>query len=453
MSANWREAPPAPAQIRPFTFPLVTRRALDNGITLLHARQGRIPVAAVRVVIAAGAGIEPAEQAGLARLVASTLDAGTDRHDGPQLAWEFERLGVELETEAGWDAITLAATVPLTRIEPTVALIAEVARRAVFGEREVERVRGEQLAQILQRKSEPRALADDSALRFIFADGTRYAAPLVGSRPSVAALGREDVVGFHDAVFAAHNVALVIAGDLDLEAATDLAGRYFGDWQGEGVPPLLPHVRPRTRSTDVHIVRRTGAVQSELRVGHVGVARSHPDHVPLIVMNSILGGMFTSRLNLNLRERHGFTYGVRSGFGFRRAGGTFIIATAVAADVTARAVEEALGEFHRMHAEGPLPDEVAAARDYMAGVMPLVLQTSGEVADALTRLFMYDLPNDWHARHREALLSVPAEEVARVAHQHLHPEQAAIVVVGDPDRITADLQALGIGDVQVHEAE
>jgi zinc protease len=445
--------PPEPGAVRPFSFPRVTRLQLDNGLTVLHARHGTLPVVALRLVIAAGAATEPVEQAGLAKLTASTLDAGTDRHDGPGLAWAFEMLGVELETGATWDAIGLEANVPASRLDSALALMAEVARRAAFAEAEVARVRGEQLAQILQRRAEPRALADDSAVRFIFADGTRYARPLVGASSTVESLGREDLAGFHDALFAPPNTALIIVGDLDADAAAKAAATHLSDWDGAGVPPVLVPVAKRSGSSQVHVVHRAGAVQSELRVGHVGVHRGHPDHVPLLVMNALLGGMFTSRLNLNLRERHGFTYGVRTAFGFRRAGGTFVTATAVATDVTTRALEEILGELQRIHTDGATADEVAVARDYLAGVMPLELQTAGEVADALSDLFVHDLPDDWHRRHREALGAVPVDEVARVAQQHLHPDAVAIVVVGDADKVSQDLATLGRGPVESHEAD
>jgi predicted Zn-dependent peptidase len=158
--------------------------------------------------------------------------------------------------------------------------------------------------------------------------------------------------------------------------------------------------------------------------------------------------MFTSRLNLNLREKHGFTYGVRSAFGFRKTGGAFVTSTAVSTDVTARAVEELMGEIVRMQQDGATAQEVATARDYMTGVMPLVLQTAGEVADALMELFIHGLPDDWHARHRAAIAAVRADEIARVAGEHLHPAAAAIVVAGDAGGIVEDLNGLGIAPVQ-----
>ena len=449
----WREQPPAPAPVRPYAFPRVTRMLLDNGLTVLHARQGELPLVALRVVVRAGAAAEGIERAGLAQLTASALDAGTELHDGPALAWELERIGIELETEAGWDQIALGATVPSSRLDPALGLLAEIARRAAFAEPDVERMRGEQLGQILLRRTEPRALADDSALRFIFAEDTRYARPLVGSTPSVETLGAVDVTGFRDALFAPANAAVVVVGGLDPDAARVAVQHHFGDWAAAGATPPQPAVRPRAGEERVHVVHRAQAVQSEIRVGQTGVERAHPDHVPLLVMNAILGGMFTSRLNLNLRERHGFTYGVRSGFGFRRTGGTFLTATAVATDVTVRAVEEVLAELARMHDDGATDDEVAAARDYLSGVMPLKLQTAGAVADALTELFVHDLPDDWHQLHREDVAAVPPAEVTRVAREHLAPDAATIVVVGDAEPIRAGLEALGRGTVLVHAPE
>ncbi len=446
----WRASPPGPGPVRPYEFPRVTRLRLDNGLTVLHARHGDLPLVAVRVVVKAGAASESWDRAGLARLLASSLDTGTERYDGPGLAWELERLGIELETDAGWDAVGIDATVPYARLDPAVALLAEIARRPTFPGAEVLRVRNEQLGQILLRRTEPRALADDSVLRFVFEQGTRYARPLIGSAESVDPMTPRELLAFHDA-FAPDTCAIILAGNLDVAEAGSVAERHFGDWSGTGADLPDPDVRPGSDAGKVHIVARPEAVQSEIRVGHPGVPRGHPDHVPLLVMNAILGGMFTSRLNLNLRERHGFTYGVRTGFGFRRVGGTFLTSTAVATDVTGRAVEEILNELETMHADGASQDEVAIARDYLAGVMPLELQTAGAVADALTELFVHDLPDDWHRRHREALAAVEVGEVARVAHEHLDPAGATIVVIGDPDSIGDRLESAGRGPALIHE--
>ena len=188
-------------------------------------------------------------------------------------------------------------------------------------------------------------------------------------------------------------------------------------------------------------------------MGDVGLERSHRDYFPVQVMNSLLGGAFTSRLNMSLRERHGFTYGVRSGFGFRRRPGPFIIQTAVATDVTTRAIEETLREVHRLRDEAAPADEVAAARDYLAGTLPLELQTTEQLAARLADLVIYDLPDDYFDRYRERILAVTPAEVQRVAREHLRPERLAIVVVGDAEAIVPALETLGVGPVHVQAAE
>jgi zinc protease len=444
---------PLPDAPLPFTFPSVSRTALAGGLSVLTSRLGKLPIVAVRVVLRGGAAADPQQAEGLARLTAAALDTGTDRQDGPTLAWELERIGIELDISAQWDAIVMQASVPAERLDPALELLSAIAQRASFPPDDVERVRAEQLAEILQRRAEPRALADDAAARFIFAEGSRYARPLIGTREAIERLDRADVTAFHRNFFVPSSAAVVLAGAIDEERARELVLAHFGRWAGADAQPPSLLVAPRSAECRIEVVDRPAAVQSEIRAGHMGVSRSHPDVVPLLVMNTILGGAFTSRLNLNLRERHGFTYGVRSGFGFRRKGGSFVIATAVGTEVTHAAVQEIAGEVRRMHEHGATEEEVIDARDYMTGVMPLELQTAEQVADQLVLLFVHDLPEDWHRRHRQEIAAVPAAEVARAAAAHLRPGSLVLTVVGPAATIADPLAALGLGSVQVHEVD
>ena len=209
---------------------------------------------------------------------------------------------------------------------------------------------------------------------------------------------------------------------------------------------------PRPTRTTIFLVDRPSAVQSELRIGHVGLPRHHDDYYALLVMNALLGGAFTSRLNLSLREKHGFTYGVRSAFAFRRAAGPFVIQTAVASDVTARAVQEAMRELHSLRDEGVTEEEVRAARDYIAGTLPLEMQTTEHLAVKVADLFTFGLPTDYFENYRERIRKVSREDVMRVAKEHLHLDRLAIVVVGNAAAIENELRELGIGEVVVHEA-
>lgn len=449
-----RTVPPGSASIRPFVFPQVHRALLDNGLTVVSARHGHLPLVTARLVIDAGAAREAARSAGLARLAASALDTGTADRDAATLAWDLERLGLELDTDASWDAIGVEVTTPATRLEPALALLAEIARTAGFPEPEVERLRDAQLAELLQRSKEPRALASDAAVQLIFGPDALYGRPVVGTTATVRTLTRDDTVAFHREHVTPATTSLLLIGDIDDAHAAELARRYFGDWRTTESPVAGPGstaAAPR-RETTVFAVDRPDAVQSEIRVGHVAVARDHPDYFPLLVTNTLLGGAFTSRLNLSLRERHGFTYGVRSGFVFRRLPGPFIIETAVGTDVTARAVEEIMRELKLIRTDGATEDEVDSARRYLSGVMPLQLQTTEQLAARLADLVVYDLPDDYFQTYAARIEAVTRDDVNRVAREHLHIDGLTIVVAGNTDAVSDGLRALEIGPVVPHAA-
>jgi len=448
-----RSQPPAPSSIRPFRFPRIERRSLANGLRILSARNGDLPLVTAELVLDAGAAAEPSDTAGLALLVADALETGTHERTADQLAWDLEHLGVELEASAGWDAATVRMSVPRERLEPAMDLFAAIIRGAAFPEREFERLRQQQLATILQRRKEPRALAADEAVRFIFPADVPYARPIVGTRHTVERIDRDDAERFYAARFRPAAAALVLVGDLDADTALAHAERVFGEWNGERPAPVDFDVRPAVERTTVFVVDRPGAVQSEIRIGRVGVARHHPDFFALLVMNTILGGAFTSRLNMSLRERHGFTYGARSGFAFRRKPGPFIVQAAVATDVTARAVEEALREMRLLCEEGAGDDEVAAARDYLTGILPLELQTNEQIAARFADLFVYDLPDDYFQHYRDQIARVSPDDVLRVARDQLRLDELAIVIVGDAGAVTPALRDLGVGPVEVHAVE
>lgn len=448
-----RTRAPEPGPVRPFDFPRVDRIRLDGPETpaLLTARHGDVPLVTAEVVVEGGAAAESGGKAGIARLTSAALEAGTEAHDEEELAWELESLGVELDTAASWDAATVGITVHVDRLDPALALLAEIVRRPAFPADSVERIRDEQLADILQRTKEPRALASDAAARFIFSREVPYARPLLGSAETVRALGPADLHAFHKARYAAGSAAIILTGALHRTQAREVVDRHFGDWRGAPAPATEFQVEPRSRETRVFIVHRPGAVQSEIRMGHVGVGRHHEDYFPLLVMNTILGGAFTSRLNMSLREKHGFTYGARSAFAFRRQPGPFTVNVAVASGVTARAIEVALEEIEQLRADGPTAEELDSARDYLRGIMPLKLQTTSQVASRLSELVVFGLPDDYFDRTRERIAAVARDDVHRVARDNVRTDQLAVVVVGDAEQIEAPLQALELGPVEVHE--
>lgn len=445
-----RSQAPAPADVRDFSFPRVMREALPNGLGLFTVPHGTLPVVTFQLMAHAGAEHDTPETAGLAYLVARALEAGTRTRSADRLAWDFEKLGAELDIDVLWDYAALSVTAPADRAEAAMALLAEVVLDPAFKAEEIERLKHEQLAELLQRESEPRALANDQAVGFIFAPESPYHRPLYGVRQSVRELDADSVRNSYRDFWRPANAALLGVGALQPEEFTELAARHFDQWSG-GATTLTPLVAPAAAGARVHLVHREGSVQSEIRVGHVGVPRRHPDYYALVIANSILGGAFTSRLNMNLREKHGFTYGVRSGFAFRKAPGPFLIQTAVATDVTARAVQEIWNETAGLLKDGPTQDELDAARDYLSGTVPLELQTTEQIADRAGEIFVFDLPVDYFALYRDELRRVTAEQALHAARTHIKPEEFVLTIIGDAHALESEIAALDLGPLQVHE--
>jgi zinc protease len=445
-----RSRPPEPAAIRTFQFPQVRSEVLSGGITLLSARHGDLPIVTVRAVIDAGAAVERPGEEGLAWLTAHALLGGTAQHTGDALAWELEKLGAQVEPWTTWDSLNVELTTRADRMADAMLLLAEIVRTPAFPRHEVERLRNEQLAEILRRSTEPRGLADDAAARCIFAENATYGRPLVGSARVVRHLGRDAAEALHRRRFTPHGTAIVVVGDVDPDHVRREVERAFGDWTGAPADAPATLTTPRVDRTTVFLVDRPSAVQSELRIGHVGVPRHHPDYYALLVLNTLLGGAFTSRLNMSLREKHGFTYGVRSGFAFRRAAGPFIIQTAVASDVTARAVEETLRVLRDVHDNGVTDEEVRAARDYIAGTLPLEMQTTEHLAARIADLHTFALPTDYFESYREQIGAVTATHVVEAARTHLQLDRLSIVVVGSAADIRDELAGLGY-DIVPHD--
>lgn len=448
-----RSQPPKKGETRPFDFPEITRRTLSNGLPVYHAPSEGFGVVTMTVLVDAGGVHDGEGRAGLSTLAASLLESGAGDRSAAEIAEELERLGLQLGTGSAWDAVQVELTGLTATLEHGSEVLADLVRRPAFPEQEVERIRNEQIAGILQRRSEPRGLANELAGRFIYADSSPFARPLGGTRESVEGLTRSDVERFHADRFAAGDTAVVVAGDITAEDALDLAERRFGDWGGAPAAEGAISTEGRFDATRVIIVDRPGAVQSELRVGHVGVARDAEDYFPLIVMNAILGGAFSSRLNMSLRERHGFTYGVSSSFVMRRKAGPFLISTAVQTEVTARALEETFAELRGIRASAVERAEIVDARNYLAGTFPLRLQTTAGLASRLAELAVHRLPLDYFDSYRERIMEVTEEDVLRVATQHLRPDQATVVVVGDARAVRPGIEALGLGAVTVVDAE
>ena len=454
MSATTAFPPrPEPGPPRPYSFPQFERRHLGNGMTLIVAPTHKLPVVSVIAVIEAGAVCDPVGREGLAALTAAMLPEGTASMDGETLALRFERLGASVTTSADWDVATAGLTVTRSHLESALVLFADMLTAPSFPSRELERLKAERMAELLQLRTEPRGLADEMTARFVYAPESRYARPEGGTPTSVAAIEARDVGELYSARYRAGGTTLVVAGDVSVEEATKLAKDAFRGWSG-GAPSRVHVVdAPTAAPRGVHIIAKPDAPQSELRVAHVGIPRLHPDYFRVVVMNAVLGGLFSSRINLNLRERNAFTYGAHSEFEWRRGAGPFVVSTAVASDVTAAAAREIFSEIDRIRAEPIGDDELTLATSYLSGVFPIRYETTTAIATAIANLVLYGLADDYFDSYRSKIQSVTAKDVLEAARRHLDPGRLRLTVVGDPATIRGPLEELAAGTVTVHDTE
>ncbi len=448
-----RSAPPPPGEIHPFRFPHFLRSRLPNGLDVLAARLAGLPLVSLELIAPAGAQYEREESSGTATLAAGLLDEGTTRRSALEIAATAERLGGYLITGADWDVGYLSTGLLASHRREGLDLLAEIAVTPTFPPDEVERLRGLRISEILRRRQDPAALADDRFQREVYR-GSVYAQPLYGTEESVARLERASLLGFYEGHYGFDGSTLIAVGDLDPEDLLREAEEAFGTAGPPGPAPARPEIRPLPlEGLRVHLVDRPGAAQTELRLGHVGVPRTHPDHIPLLMLNTLLGGKFTSRINLNLRERPGYTYGASSRFSSRQGPGPFTVQAAVETAAAAAAAREVLHEIRRVREALVEPEEVAETAGYIVGVFPYSLQTVGDITRRLEILSVFGLPDDYYDHYLEKIAAVTREDVLEVARRHLDPERIAVVAVGPAEILEPQFEGLGPVTVWSPEGE
>ena len=444
---SW-ENRPAPGVPRPYAFPRTHTHRLGNGLTLVTVPLHRLPVATLLFTTEGGGEQDTASLAGVELLTAQALGEGTETRMAAEVAADFERLGGVLHLDAGWTHGECGTTVLSQTASETMSLLAEVVRNASLPESGVERLRRERLADLHQQRAEPRGLADDLFTECCFAPGDRYSLPVGGNEHSVEACSVARVREHYRARYTPARCVLIVAGDVAEETALALAESAFGSWE-----PIVPEATPALTivakpTCGVYVGHRPDAPQSEIRVGHSSVPRTHEDFYAIAVMNAILGGLFNSRINLNLREAHAYTYGAFSAFDWRRSGSVFEVSTAVRSDVTALAITEILREIERMQTEVVRADELSLATDYLTGVFPLRFETTAAIADAIAFRKHVGLGSEYFDTYREQIALVTTSDVQRVAQAHLDPKRMQIVVVGDAEQIERPLAGLALSDVR-----
>ena len=440
----------------PFHFPAVARHSLANGLQVWTVEHRDVPVLSFQLLLSSGAADDPAEHHGLAAITADMLDEGC----GPRSALDIEdalaRIGAQFDTEVGSDAAVLTLLTVSRFRDEALALLSDIAARPRFDAEDFSRVKQLRLTRLQQLRDLASASADRLLARLLYADHPYGHMPL-GTAASLKTLTVEDAATYHAATWRPDRLTLVAVGDDTHEGLLAAAERAFGRWTAAGdAQPAIPQpITPRADAVArVALIDRPGAAQSEVRVGQVAVPRLTPDYHQLLVLNGVLGGQFVSRLNLNLREDKGYTYGARSGFEFRRLPGPFLVQAAVQTTATAPAVREILAELEAIR--GPRPatvDEITMAHAALTRGYPRNFETAGQVGRGLSQMALYDLPADTFERFVPAIRAVDSDQVTRAAQERLSPSTMVVAVVGDRARIEPELKALGLGEVEIFEHE
>jgi predicted Zn-dependent peptidase len=451
-----RSTPPAPGPPAKLDVPPIETRALSNGVPVWIVQRHEVPLVQVALVVLSGASADPVNKYGVSSMMAAMLDEGAGNRSSLEIADAVDYLGASLGTFSSYDASGVGLGVPVSRLGDALPIMADVALRPTFPERELARLTRERLTALLQARDNPNAIASESFPRLLFGNTARYGIPEVGTPSTIASFTVADLRTFHQAQFRPDRATLLVVGDVQPDAVVPLLETAFGTWTPSGSAsastptPPTPGTRPDRRS--VVIVDKPGAAQSEIRIGTIGVARSTEDYFPLVVLNTILGGSFTSRLNQNLREEHGYSYGAGSSFVMRKAPGPFVAGAGVQTDKTSEALTEFFKELNGILQ--PIPaDELEKAQNFLTYSLPGDFETNSDLMARLQTLLVYDLPKDYYDTYVDRLRAVTSADVERVARKYINPDKLLVVVVGDRKVIEPGIQALKLGPVTARTIE
>ena len=448
MRADRSSLPPL-GDLAPFAFPEIRRGALPSGLGVWTIEHRAVPLISILVLIRRGSAADPAGREGLAAMVGDLLDEGCGDLDALAFHEALGRIGAQLDTEVGSDATLLGLTVLSRFAGRGAALLGEMTRRPRLDPRDFDRVRDLRLNRLVQIRDMPPALADRAFTELVYR-GHPYGHLSIGSESGLRTMTIEDVRAYHEAAFAPGSVTVIAAGDGSHAELHDLVEGVFGDWTAGAVmlaDDSAALALPPPPPARIGLLHKAGAAQSELRIGHMSVARSAPDYLALLVLNMVLGGQFVSRINMNLREDKGYTYGARTSFDARRGPGPFLLQASVQSDATLAAIRESVSEITAIRGDRPVTrEELETGRAALTRGYPRNFETAEQVARAAAQMVLHDLPADYYTTFVPRVLALDEQSVTAAAKRHLDPDRLLTVVVGDRDRVGASLVELGLGE-------
>ena len=445
-----RSRPPQPGPPPALNLPSIQKRQLSNGLPVWIVELHEVPVAQVNLVVFSGSGDDPAGKFGVASLTAAMLEEGAGSRSALEIADAVDFLGADLGTNSAIDFSAVRLHVPVARLADALPIMADVALRPTFPKDELERLRRQRLTSLLQARDDPGTIATTAFARILYGPTHRYGTATVGTAETIKTFTPEDLRAFYTAAFRPANSALLVVGDVVPDNVMRLLEASFGKWQAAGpaaAPAKLPSADEPARR-EVYLVDKPDAAQSQIRIGWIGVPRSTPDYFQIQVLNTILGGSFGSRLNMNLREKHGYTYGAGSAFDMRASAGPFAAQAGVQTDKTGESLKEFFVELNAILQPVPA-DELSREKHYVSLRFPSGFETTGDISRRLEDVLVYHLPEDYFSKYVQNIEAVTAADVQRVAQKYIQPARFAVVVVGDRKVIEPAVRALNLGTIKV----
>lgn len=445
-----RSQPPKPGPAPALTLPPIQKQTLSNGLAVWLVEQHEVPVVQVNLIVGSGSSADPQGRFGTASLTAAMLDEGAGTRGTLELADAIEFLGAQLSASSSFDQSAVRLSVPVARLPEALPLMADVITRPTFPDGELERLRKERLTALLQARDDPAEIVRVAFPRLVFGTAHRYGTAAVGTEASTRAITLDDLRAFYTANYRPDNATLLVVGDVTAATALPLLEQALGRWRPAGQAPARVTIpdAPQLTKRQIYLVDKPGAAQSQIRIGWIGVPRSTTEYATLQVLNTILGGSFTSRLNQNLREKNGYTYGASSAFDMRRSAGAFLAAAGVQTDKTADALREFFVELNAIRT--PIPaGELEKAKNYVSLGFPGEFETRGDMARKLEELVVYGLPENTFTTFVDQVTRVTAADIEKAARQYIQPDKFAVVIVGDRAAVEAGIRALKLGPLQI----
>ncbi|HEY0547931.1 MAG TPA: insulinase family protein [Pyrinomonadaceae bacterium] len=438
---------PKPGTDPRFALPKLQRRTLSNGLEVLIVEHHELPIVDMSLVLKTGGTADPLDRGGLASLTAALLDEGTKTRTSLDISNQLAAIGSSVGTGADWDLSAVNLTTLTKHLDRALGIYADVIINPVFPESELDLQRNQRLTALMQQRDNANAIAGVAYASLLYGRAHPYGHQLAGDEQSVRAIKLDDIKRFYQTYYHPNNAALIVVGDVKPNAVVKQLEKAFADWKKADVPTVNVTEPPQKDRAGLYLVDKPGAAQSVITIGQVGVARSTPDYFPLLVMNTILGGQFMSRVNLNLRESKGYTYGARTSFDFRKGAGPFVASAGVQTAVTKESVVEFMKELRGIRGEIPVtPEELEFAKQAIIRGYPRTFETPSQIANRLTTLVIYKLPDSYFNDFIPRIRAVTTDDVSRVANKYLDPSRMTVLVVGDRHIVESGLRSLeGLG--------